>query len=145
MKKLVAIILLALMAFTLCACGSASSDTSSDSMDESSKAVSSEAVSDESANESETAKDGYVITVVDDENKPVSNVVLQMCKLGDDGNCTPGNPSDAEGKIVFTLPEDEYKVSVVIMPAGYTYSGDEKEFYFEDGSKELTVTLANAD
>ncbi len=144
MKKLVAAILLIIMAISLCACGSGNSDTSVASGAESSKPTESEAVSSESEETVSDTGNAYVVTVVDGDNNPVSGAILQMCKLGDDGSCTPGNPSDDQGKVAFSLPEDDYKVSFLIMPDGYTYVGEEKEFYFEEGSKELKITLAKA-
>ncbi len=144
MKKFIAVFLVLFMVASLCACGSDTNDTSADSKEESAESISTE-TSESDELTSETVSSGYTVTVVDSENKPISNAILQLCKLGDDGNCTPGNPTDAEGKVAFDLPEDEYKVSFVVMPAGYTYSGEEQEFYFEEGSKELTITLAKAD
>ncbi len=144
MKKFIAVFLMLFMIASLCACGNDGNDTSADSKTESADSLSTE-TSKSDALSSEEVSGGYTVTVVDGENKPVANAILQLCKLGDDGNCTPGNPTDAEGKVEFNLPEDEYKVSFVVMPAGYTYSDEAQEFYFEEGKTELTITLAKAD
>ncbi len=146
MKKIVAVFLMLFMLVSLCACGNDTADTSTDSAASSADAVSTENSSVESDTAaSEEVSGGYVVTVVDSDNNPIPNAILQLCKLGDDGSCTPGSPSDAEGKVTFSLPEDSYKVSFIVMPTGYTYAGEEQEFYFEEGAKELTITLAKAD
>ncbi len=154
MKRLIAVFLMLLTVVSLCACGSDSNDTSADSKAESKENVSVETTEAESeaesaeqseAESSESVGDGYTVTVVDSDNNPVANAIVQMCKLGDDGSCTPGTPTDAEGKTTFNLPDDSYKVSFIVMPAGYTYIGEEQEFYFEAGSSELIITLAKAE
>ncbi len=147
MKKIVAAFLMMFMIVGLCACGTDTNDTTSDTDKGSAESVSVDETTEAESNAltSETTNVSYVVTVVDSDNNPIPNAILQMCKLGDDGSCTPGNPSDAEGKVVFSLPEDDYKVSFIVVPTGYTYVGEEKEFYFEEGSTELTITLAKAD
>ena len=51
--------------------------------------------------------------------------------------------TDANGQAKFSVMEADYKVSFLSLPAGYTYSGDAQEFYFEEGF-ELTITLKAA-
>ena len=46
----------------------------------------------------------------------------------------------------FNLPEDTYKVSFLALPAGFTYMDEAvQEFYFENGSTDLTITLKAAE
>lgn len=82
---------------------------------------------------------GYVVNVVDENGTPIAGAVVQLCK----DNCYPST-TDANGRAVFELSEDTYKVSFIILPAGYTYSSDVQEFYFEDGSFEMTIVLKAA-
>ena len=87
----------------------------------------------------EPAADGYKVTIVDETGKGLENVYVQLCK----DTCVPSK-TDANGVATFNLPEDEYKVALLKLPDGYTYSGEETEFYFESGSKEMTIVLKAA-
>ena len=82
---------------------------------------------------------GYVVNVVDENGSPIVGAVVQLCK----DNCYPST-TDANGRAVFELAEDDYKVSFIIMPAGYTYRSDVQEFYFDEGSCEMTIVLKAA-
>lgn len=82
---------------------------------------------------------GYTVKVVDENGAPIVGALIQLCKE----NCYP-NVTDANGEAFFELAEDTYKVSFLMLPAGYTYSTEEQEFYFEDGSLELTIVLKAA-
>lgn len=84
----------------------------------------------------EAVFDGYTVTVVDEGGNPISGAFVQLCL----DSCFPGM-TDASGVAKFDLEEAEYKVSFVNLPAGYDYVSEEHEFYFEDGSKEITITL----
>ena len=78
----------------------------------------------------------YVINVVDESGAPISGVMVQICLDA----CYPGI-TDANGQAKFSVVEEDYKVSFLSMPAGYTC--DEETFYF-DGEYELTITLKAA-
>lgn len=85
-------------------------------------------------------KGGYSVTVLDENGDPVVGAMIQLCK----DVCVPG-VTDAEGTAKFDLPEDIYKVSFMTLPAGYTYADDVQEFYFEGGSREMTIILKAAE
>lgn len=90
----------------------------------------------------ETVDDGkvtYTVTVVDEAGAPIPGAMVQICLEA----CYPG-VTDANGQAKYSVAEEDYKVSFLSLPAGYTYSGDEQEFYFADGSYELTITLKAA-
>ncbi len=144
MKKAIAVFLLLFMIGSLWACGKGNSDLD-DTADESANDEITVDGTTEETTEADSEGVEYVVTVVDTENNPITGAVVQMCKLGDDGSCTPGNPSDTDGKVMFSLTEDDYKVSFIVMPAGYTYVGEDQDFYFEEDSTELTITLKKAD
>lgn len=79
----------------------------------------------------------YSIKVVDEEGNVIPSVMVQICKDA----CVPGKTND-QGVAEFNVDEDpEYKASIMQMPEGYELVGDEENFYFESGSKEVTITL----
>ncbi len=91
---------------------------------------------------SDPADDGmvtYVITVVDENGDPIPGAMVQLCKDA----CIPGVANE-QGVVNITVPEDDYKVSMLSMPDGYTYSTEAQEFYFESGSLEMTIVLKAA-
>lgn len=110
-KRVLAVLLVLCLAFSLCAC---------------TKTV--------ETGETTDSKVTYRIKVVDEENKPMPNVMVQLCK----DSCYPAT-TNQEGIAEFTLVEAEYKASVIVMPAGY--AAEAEEFYFAAGSYELTIPL----
>lgn len=78
----------------------------------------------------------YTITVVDEGGNPIAGAMVQMCK----DSCIPGM-TDGNGVASFTMAEDDYKVSFLTMPAGFELVDETSEFYFENGSTEMTITL----
>ncbi len=79
---------------------------------------------------------GYTVHVTDENGIPLQGAFVQLCS----DNCYP-LMTDETGTAKYDLPEADYKVSFITLPAGYTYSGDAQEFYFADGEKEITVAL----
>lgn len=146
-KKLLAALLAAMMALSLCACGGAgdSGDVNDPTESDSAPAGETGDVADpgeESGDSGETENDGkvaYTVTVVDEEGAPLTNVMVQLCAE----TCVPGSTGDT-GTAQFRLEEADYHASVMVMPEGYTYAVEPDEngyFYFEDGSTDLTITL----
>ena len=79
----------------------------------------------------------YSVKVVDEDDNVLSSVMVQICKDA----CIPGVTND-QGIAEFKVDEDTgYKASVLQMPEGYELAGEEENFYFESGSKEVTITL----
>ncbi len=79
----------------------------------------------------------YVITVKDTEGDPVVGAMVQICK----DTCLPGS-TDADGVAKFTVTETGHKVSFLTLPSGYAYVDEDiTEWYFEDGSYEMTIVL----
>lgn len=139
-KKLLVVMMMLCMVVALCACGNAAEEETPNVPTAAPETVATEAPETEAVEETAAADDGmteYTITVVDDAGNPVVGAMVQMCK----DSCLPGPATDAEGKTRFSLPEDDYKVSFIVVPAGYTYADEVTEFYFEDGATELTITL----
>lgn len=130
MKRLICAVLVLLMAFGLCACGG----------EEAPKAEPTVAATEAPTvpAEAEAPADGkvtYTIHVQDENGTAIAGAMVQICM----DTCLPGM-TDAEGNAVFTVDEADYKVSFLTLPAGYTYTTEETEFYF-DGATEITLTL----
>lgn len=124
-KRFFAFALTLCLLLGLCACGETAADPK-----ESSTAATTEAAT-------QPVDDGkvtYEVKVVDEGGNPVAGAAVQLCK----DSCLPG-VTNAEGVAAFRTVEDTYKVSFMTMPAGYEAAAE--EFYFEDGSYELTITL----
>lgn len=124
-KGLLAILLAFIMLLTLAACGE--TEPAAD--------ATTTAATTEMTAPVDDGKETYTVKVVDEGGNPVAQAMVQICK----DSCLPGM-TNAEGVATFTVLEDTgYKVSFVSMPAGY--ESEETEFYFEDGSYEMTITL----
>lgn len=138
MKKLLVSVLTICALTAFCACGSAeeSSNAQADTqVTETQQAV----VETEKEVVEEVVDDGkvnYSVKVVDEEGNPIVGALVQMCKE----SCFPSVTGE-DGVATFSLVEDDYKVSFLTLPEGYTYSGEEDTFYFEAGAVELTITL----
>ena len=76
----------------------------------------------------------YKVTVVDENNAPLANAMIQLCN---EGLCGMPGFTDANGVATFEYDEpDNYTVKVTL--AGYT---GEAEYTFPANSTELTVQL----
>jgi hypothetical protein len=131
MKRLICMMLALVLAMGLVACGAAEEPA----VQETEAVVAEPTV----AEETEAVDDGltaYTIHVEDVDGNPIAGAMVQICKDA----CLPGM-TDAEGNAVFNVAEDDYKVSFLMLPAGYTYTTEETEFYFEDGATEITLVL----
>lgn len=131
MKRLICMMLALVLAMGLAACGAAEEPA----VQETEAVVAEPTV----AEETEAVDDGltaYTIHVEDVDGNPIAGAMVQICKDA----CLPGM-TDAEGNAVFNVAEDDYKVSFLMLPAGYTYTTEETEFYFEDGATEITLVL----
>lgn len=117
MKRLMCFILILMLMLGLCACGGEAPQP------EATEAASADMVT-------------YTVHVEDETGAPLSGVMVQICK----DVCIPGM-TDAAGDAVFTVAEDDYKVSILALPDGYTYSTQEMEFHFEDGAEKITLVL----
>lgn len=138
MKKMLCLILALMLTLSLCACGSTEAPKAEAEVETVALPTETPTV----AAETEPADDGkvtYTIHVQDENGAPLAGVMVQICKDA----CLPGM-TDAEGNAVFNVAEDSYKASFLTLPAGYTYATEETEFYFENGSTEITLTLKAA-
>ena len=134
MKKIIAMLLVLTMALSLCACGEENAEAEAPVVTEAPAVT--EAAETEAPVEEEG---GYTVTVLNEKGEPIVGAMVQLCKEA----CVPGI-TDEQGVARFNLPEDTYKVSFLMLPEGYTYADEAQEFYFEDGSMEMTITLKAA-
>lgn len=129
-KRLLATVLALCLTVGLCACAGGGDDPAT-------QANNTQASTAETTQETtEAAEEGYKVTVVDEGGNPIAGAMVQMCL----DTCYP-KVTDDSGVALFVLEEADYKVSFLALPEGYTYATDAQEFYFEDGSMELTITL----
>ncbi|MBQ7330722.1 MAG: hypothetical protein IJW94_02900 [Oscillospiraceae bacterium] len=137
-KMLLVIVLALCMVFTLCACDKDTSgnDNSTPEDTGASNLINS---TNTDASEKDDGKVSYTVRVEDTEGAPIAGAMVQLCKDA----CVPG-VTDASGVASFQLAEDDYKVTMMTMPAGYTYVSDETEFHFND-SRDITITLKAAE
>ena len=138
-KRILAAVLAAMMVFGLCACGNGGSNTEANGSENKATETESEVAS-ETETESESEDDGnitYTVKITDEAGNPIEGALVQLCST----SCFPGS-TNAEGVAVFERPEDTYKVSFLSLPEGYAYVDEAVvEFYFEEGSTEITITL----
>lgn len=137
-KNIAALLLVLCMALSLYACGG----NNAEATEAPTEAPATEAPT-EAVPETEAADSGltnYSVTVVDEEGNGIAGAMVQICL----DTCFPGMTNES-GVAEFNVQEADYKVSFLAMPAGFTYSTEEQEFYFEHGSTELTITLKAAE
>ena len=131
MKKILSVCLLLCLLVSLCACGETEPATTE---------APTEAPTTEAPTEAPTEDDGmatYTAKVVDEGGNPIAGALVQICK----DDCFPGM-TDEQGVASFQRAETEgYKISFIELPAGYDYTTEETDFYFEGDAKELTITL----
>ncbi len=134
MKNIFALALVLCLMLTLCACGGEAA-VETEPVETEAPVVATEAPAQETEAAIPEGMVQYTVTVVDEGGNPVVGAMVQLCK----DSCVPA-VTDANGVATFTLPEDDYKASMLAMPAGFEYAGEASEFYFE-GAFELTITL----
>ena len=138
LKCLMAIVLMLAMALSLAACGGSEAPAETEAPETEAPVVVTEAA--EVETEAPAVEEpAYYVTVVDEAGNPIAGAMVQLCK----DTCFPGVTGE-DGVAKFVLAQDEYKVSFLALPAGYTYVDETQEFYFADGSMELTITLKAA-
>ena len=133
MRKMIAAILLLTVVLCLCACTQAPKPTEGETT------IPTTTVQPTTTAPTNDGKVTYTVKVVDADGNPISGAMVQLCKE----SCIPGKTND-EGVAEFRLPEDEYKVSFMVLPAGFAYESDKTEFYFESASLEMTIKLVAA-
>lgn len=140
MKKLLCMILALMLVFALCACGAESDTQESEEMNTTEQEPSETKVTEEET----TVDDGkveYTVTVVDEDGNPITDVKqVQVCD--ETNSCSIILLTDGTGTM--RLTEAVYHATLMTLPEGYEYVGEETEFSF-DSSNSCTITLKEAD
>lgn len=92
------------------------------------------------ASQPDDGKKTYTVYIQDENGDAVKVPMINICQAE---MCMPHIP-DASGVVTARMAEAEYKVSIPQLPEGYVLAGEQTEFYFEDGSYELTIVLKQA-
>ena len=142
MKHIVALMLALVLVLSLCACGGAPVETPEESTPAASEQIEQTEATEaqtEEATEEVNAGPVYTVKIVDEAGNPIAGAMVQICQ-GE--TCMPGPLSGSDGTVTFQVPEADYKVSFLGgVPAGYEFTTEETEFYFESGSYEMTIVL----
>lgn len=146
MKKFLALILVLCIVGCFCACTNDSGNETTAPTNDTTQGV--ETTENKETTEATEATEDptddpaptYTVKVVDEAGNPVAGAIVQLCKEA----CVPG-VTNAEGVAEFFLPEDSYKVSFTSIPDGYVNDSTEENFYFADGSNEITLVLKVAE
>jgi len=142
MKKFLIILMAFCLAFSLVACGGNGNGEKEGKEEETTLDVkdTTDKVEDTTDEIVDDGKATYTVKVCDEAGNPIAGAMVQICK----DTCFPGM-TDENGVATFNVLEDEYKVSFLALPEGYTYAYETTEFYFEDGSNDITLTLKAAE
>ena len=127
MKNILALLLALCLMIGLCACGNNADANESTTGMTAGTTETTEATVDD-------GKVTYTVKVVDEGGNPIAGAMVQLCLEA----CIPAL-TDAEGVATYNLTEENYKVSFVQVPAGYT--ADAAEYYFDAGKYDMTITL----
>lgn len=137
--KIIAVLLMAAMALTLCAC--TAGDEIADETTENETTVIEETTEADTTEAAEEAT--FTVSVVDEAGNAISGVMVQVC---DDSNCFVA-ASNEEGKALFMANQiteitSGHSLTLVKVPEGYTYEySNGNKLYLESGITEFTVTL----
>ena len=138
MKSILLLILSLCLMVSLCACGGNAGEGSTTTTTTAATTVATTTtvpttVATTTVDESKVT---YTVKVTDEAGAPISGVPVQLCLV----NCLP-MMTNAEGIATWeNIDEADYKASFWReLPAGY--ESDAAEFYFEDGSYEMTIVL----
>ena len=142
MKKTMAMLLLAVMMFSLCACGNGAGETTAP---QNSNETTAPVVTPPQPSETEPEAAGvdYTIKVVDEGGNPVAGVRVQICDVT--GSCRLPKTTNEEGIAVYEDEvEDTYKAQIsggeAGLPEGYTVD-DPAAYYPMGDNNEVTIVL----
>ena len=140
MKRIIMIALALILCLSFVACNEEPAETTAgENNTEAAPAVTDEPTAEATEEESTEAPafDGYKVTVTDKDGNPIAGVQVQMC---DSKGCRMPKATGADGVVTFTFDESDFHVLIAAEVEGYAVDTTE-EYYFTNGSKELTVVL----
>lgn len=140
-KSILLVALALCLTICLCACGDDGSvdsgstkDTTAANKDNSTTTTTQNIPTPTTTTTVDSSKTHYTVTVVDEAGNPVEGARLQLCK----DSCVPCI-APVNGVSSWDLPEDDYEIKFLMIPAGY--AADQEVYLFEDGSTDLTIVL----
>lgn len=139
MKRLLAMALALCVMMSLAACSGDGGDETT-APNETTAPVETTAPAEETTEPADDGMVDYTVTVTDENGNPIAGALVQLCM----DTCYPG-ATDESGVASFHVAEADYKVSFLSLPEGYTYIGEDEEFYFDAGSTALTIALKAAE
>ena len=141
MKSVLLVMLALCLTISLCACGGntdGGENNTTTTQNNGSTTSATTTTTTAATTTTTTVADGtvtYTVTVTDEAGNPIPGVGVQLCLE----SCLP-YVTNAQGVATWAnVDEEDYKVSFMNLPQGYT--SDANEFYFEDGSYEMTIVL----
>jgi ABC-type Fe3+-hydroxamate transport system substrate-binding protein len=142
MKKLITLLLAMAMLVTLCACGG--NDANNDDTANTTTTTAATTTTTTTATTTTTTvasnKFTYTVNITDEAGNPIPGVMVQMCNAT---SCLPPCSSNAQGVVLFeNKDKDDYSVKFAVLPEGYT--ADATEYFFDEGSFEMTIVLKAA-
>jgi len=145
MKKLIMILLALCLCMSFVACNESGEVTTEP--DNNTEAPTSSGETTEDATEAdgtdevtEPAATGYKVTVTDKDGNPIAGVQIQMC---DSKGCRMPKGTGADGTVTFDFDTSDFHVLIAAAVEGYVVDTAE-EYYFSNGSKEMTIELEKA-
>ena len=142
MKRFITLVLALILCFAFVACNEEPAETTvAENNTTEAPAVTDEPTAEGTEEGTEApAFDGYKVTVTDNEGNPIEGVQVQMC---DSKGCRMPKATGADGVVTFTFDESDFHVLIAAAVDGYVVDTAE-EYYFTNGSKELTIELQKA-
>jgi hypothetical protein len=139
MKRIIMIALAFILCLSFVACNEEPAQTTEGASNTTEAPVQSDEPTAEGTDEGTEAPsfDGYKVTVTDKDGNPIAGVQIQMC---DSKGCKMPKGTDANGVVTFTYDPSDFHVLIATAVEGYVVDTTE-EYYFANGSKELTIVL----
>ena len=128
MKHFTAAALVVCMSLCFCACANTQSPENTDPVDV--------GVWNDPQDPVQEDKLTYTVTVEDENGKPLPGVTVLLCLETGISAMT-----DEQGTVHWSVEENSYMVTFASLPDGYDYATDVHEFYFDDNSTQMTLTL----
>lgn len=132
-KRIFVVLIALCLMLALCACGGTANNTD-ESTAASTAATTQPVVTTEAT---EAAEPSHTVKVVDEGGNPIAGVFVQICLE----TCVPAQTDENGIASYYDMPEADYEIKLMAMPAGYGYTTEEQVFFFPDGSTEAVITL----
>ena len=143
MKSILLVMVCICLTICLCACGG--NDANNDDTANTTTTTASTTMTTTTATTTTTTtvasnKFTYTVNITDEAGNPIPGVMVQMCNAT---SCLPPCSSNAQGVVLFeNKDKDDYSVKFAVLPEGYT--ADATEYFFDEGSFEMTIVLKAA-